>query len=53
MVESAQEKWNVVQMIYNFGDTSICMGHKETTCLFHLVDLKTQLQDLHHHFHMK
>ncbi len=35
MANNAQANWNVVRVVYGFGDPSIKMVDKECTCLFH------------------
>jgi hypothetical protein len=41
MVDNAQANYNVVKIVYNFGDAIVKMVDKNRTCLFH----STQLLD--------
>ncbi len=43
MADNTQANWNVVKIVYGFGDLSIKMVDKKCTCLFHW----TQLLDRH------
>jgi light-regulated signal transduction histidine kinase (bacteriophytochrome) len=56
MVENAQANWNVIRIVYNYGDPSFRMINKEHTCMFHRIQsfdrntkqlIKPNLQDQH------
>ncbi len=37
MANNAQANWNVVHIVYDFGDAFVKMVDKERTCLFHWI----------------
>lgn len=43
MVNNVQENFNVVRIVFGFGDAFISLVNKECTCLFHW----TQLMEKH------
>ena len=56
MADSAQENWNVVQIVYGGGDPIVPMENRERTCLMHWMqslekhtkaDIRGDLQEQH------
>jgi hypothetical protein len=56
MIDNTQANWNIIKIIYGYGDPFVRMVNKECTCLFHWIQsfdrhtknlIKPKLQDQH------